>query len=155
MKSSYFITALFCIKTTLAGIEIPRDGCEWFSGTTYGVDIKCDGNFSKNPQFIPVWHLCFKVKLGDKEWWDSKQPDNSEPFPMTNLPFYFINSEQPGVDFCVFTSSYFTCCEHKIVLTIKTEQVNSGKNWKKTHKSTNNWSSCFGLQGLPLGFDTK
>ena len=64
---------------------------------------------------------------------------------MTNLPFYFINSEQPGVDFCVFTSSYFTCCEHKIVLTIKTEQVNSGKNWKKTHKSTNNWSSCFGL----------
>ena len=46
MKSSYFITVLFCIKSTLAGIEIPRDGCEWFSGTTYGIDIKCDGKSS-------------------------------------------------------------------------------------------------------------
>ena len=44
MKSSYFIAVLICIiKTTLAGIEIPRDSCEWFSGTTYGIDIKCDG----------------------------------------------------------------------------------------------------------------
>ena len=47
MKLSYFIAVLICIiKTTLAGIEIPRDGCEWFSGTLYGIDIKCDGNLS-------------------------------------------------------------------------------------------------------------
>ena len=44
MKLTYFIAVLICIiKTTLAGIEIPRDACEWFSGTTYGIDIKCDG----------------------------------------------------------------------------------------------------------------
>ena len=44
MKLSYLITVLFLIKTTLAGIEIPRDGCDWLSGTSYGIDIKCDGN---------------------------------------------------------------------------------------------------------------
>ena len=54
MKSSYFITVLICIiKTTLAGIEIPRDGCEWFSGTTYGVDIKCDGKSFLNSTIHP------------------------------------------------------------------------------------------------------
>ena len=37
------------------------------------------------------------VKLGDKERPDSEQPGNSEPFTVTNLPVYFINSEQPGV----------------------------------------------------------
>ena len=33
---------------------------------------------------------------------DSKQPGNSEPSPMTNLPVYFINSELLGVSeqFC-------------------------------------------------------
>ena len=44
MKSYAFITALFYIKTTFAGIEIPRDNCEWLTGISYGVDIKCDGN---------------------------------------------------------------------------------------------------------------
>ena len=53
MKSSYFITVLFCIKTTLAGIEIPRDDCEWFSGTTYGVDIKCDGKSFEKSTIYP------------------------------------------------------------------------------------------------------
>ena len=56
MKLSYFIAVLICIiKTTLAGIEIPRDGCEWFSGTLYGIDIKCDGKafekFHNSSQF--------------------------------------------------------------------------------------------------------
>ena len=51
MKFSYLITVLFCIKTTLAGIEIPRDGCDWLSGTSYGIDIKCDGN-SKLPLIL-------------------------------------------------------------------------------------------------------
>ena len=45
MNISYLITVLFWIKTTLAGIEIPRAGCDWLSGTSYGIDIKCDGNF--------------------------------------------------------------------------------------------------------------
>ena len=27
---------------------------------------------------------------------DSEQPDNSESFPVVNLLFYFMNSEQPG-----------------------------------------------------------
>ena len=44
MNISYLITVLFWIKTTLAGIEIPRAGCDWLSGTSYGIDIKCDGN---------------------------------------------------------------------------------------------------------------
>ena len=43
MNISYLITVLFCIKTILAGIEIPRAGCDWLSGTSYGIDIKCDG----------------------------------------------------------------------------------------------------------------
>ena len=34
---------------------------------------------------------------GDKEWLDSEQLGNSEPFPMTHLPVYFINIELPGV----------------------------------------------------------
>ena len=44
MKLYAFITALFYIKPTFAGIEIPRDSCEWLTGISYGVDIKCDGN---------------------------------------------------------------------------------------------------------------
>ena len=32
------------------------------------------------------------VKLGDKEWLDVEQPDNSELFPVTNLPVYCINT---------------------------------------------------------------
>ena len=30
------------------------------------------------------------VKLGDKEWFDKEQIGVEEPFPMTNLLFYFI-----------------------------------------------------------------
>ena len=37
------------------------------------------------------------VKLGDKERLDSEQPGNSEQFPVTNMPVYIMNSEQPGV----------------------------------------------------------
>ena len=37
------------------------------------------------------------AKLWDKEWLDSEQPSNSEPFPMTNLPVYLVNCEQPGI----------------------------------------------------------
>ena len=42
------------------------------------------------------------VKLGYKDWLDSEQPGNSKPFPLTNLPVYFIKSEKPGVSeqFC-------------------------------------------------------
>ena len=42
------------------------------------------------------------VELGDKERLDSEQPGNSEPFPVTNLPVYFINCEQPGISKIVF-----------------------------------------------------
>ena len=37
------------------------------------------------------------VKLGFKERLNKEQISNSEPFTVTNLPVYFINSEQPGV----------------------------------------------------------
>ena len=47
------------------------------------------------------------VKLCDKERLDSEQPGNREPFPVTNLPVYFIHCEQPGV------SEQF-CNEHKV-----------------------------------------
>ena len=30
------------------------------------------------------------VKLGDKEWFDKEQICVKEPFPITNLPIYFI-----------------------------------------------------------------
>ena len=42
------------------------------------------------------------VKLGDKERFDKEKIGVKEPFPVTNLPVYFINSEQPGVSeqFC-------------------------------------------------------
>ena len=42
------------------------------------------------------------LKLGDKERLDSERPGKSEPFILTNLPVYFINIEQPGVNeqFC-------------------------------------------------------
>ena len=58
MKLSYIIAVLICtIKTTLAGIEIPRDGCEWFSGTTYGVDIKCDGKYFEKSTIHPKLYI--------------------------------------------------------------------------------------------------
>ena len=34
------------------------------------------------------------VKLGFKELLNKEQIGNSEPFPVTNLPVYLINSEQ-------------------------------------------------------------
>ena len=34
------------------------------------------------------------VKLGFKELLDKEQIGNSEPFPVTNLPIYLINSEK-------------------------------------------------------------
>ena len=42
------------------------------------------------------------VKLGNKEQLDSEQLGNSEPFSVTKLPVYFINSEQPSISeqFC-------------------------------------------------------
>ena len=61
MKLSYLITVLFWIKSTLAGIEIPRDGCDWLSGTSYGIDIKCDGNFI----FSIIQNMDFVVKSGE------------------------------------------------------------------------------------------
>ena len=47
-------------------------------------------------------HNSTRVKLGDKEQLDSEQPGNTKPFPVTNLPVYFVNSEQPGIteQFC-------------------------------------------------------
>ena len=37
------------------------------------------------------------VKLGFKELFIKEQIGNNEPFPMTNLPVYLINSEQIGI----------------------------------------------------------
>ena len=41
-------------------------------------------------------------KLGIKELFNKEQIGNSEPFPVTNLPVYLINSEQIGISeqFC-------------------------------------------------------
>ena len=36
------------------------------------------------------------VKLGDKGRLDREKLGNSEPFPVTNLPAYLMNSEQPS-----------------------------------------------------------
>ena len=35
----------------------------------------------------------YTVKLEFKEWLDKEQLDNSEPFPVTNMPVHLINSE--------------------------------------------------------------
>ena len=42
------------------------------------------------------------VKLGFKERLNKEQLGNSEPFPVTNLPVFLINSEQIGISeqFC-------------------------------------------------------
>ena len=44
----------------------------------------------------------FTVKLGFKELLNKEQTGNSEPFPVSNLPVYLINSEQIGISeqFC-------------------------------------------------------
>jgi hypothetical protein len=37
------------------------------------------------------------LELGFKELLNKEQIGNSEPFPVTNLPVYLINSEQIGI----------------------------------------------------------
>ena len=48
--------------------------------------------------------FCFNstVKLGNKERLNTAQLGNSEPFLVTNMPVYLINSEQIGISeqFC-------------------------------------------------------
>ena len=41
-------------------------------------------------------------KTAVKELWNKEQIGNSEPFPVTNLPVYLMNSEQIGISeqFC-------------------------------------------------------
>ena len=36
--------------------------------------------------------LQYTIKLGFKEWLNKEQIVNSEPYPLTNLPVYFINT---------------------------------------------------------------
>ena len=88
MKLSYLITVLFWIKTTLAGIEIPRDGCDWLSGTSYGIDIKCDGNFI----FSIIQNTDFVVKSGEHP---NISGISSANLIITNLEckFFFICSQ--------------------------------------------------------------
>jgi hypothetical protein len=56
----------------------------------------------------------YTVKLGFKELLNKEQIGNSEPFPVTNLPVYLINSEQIGISeqFCDdqnFLNAKFDC----------------------------------------------
>ena len=46
--------------------------------------------------------LLATVKLGFKEQLNKELLGNSEPFPVTNLPVYLVNSEQIGISeqFC-------------------------------------------------------
>ena len=57
----------------------------------------------KNMSFskFAIYFTC-TVKLGFKELLNKEQIGNSEPFPVTNLPVYLINSEQIGISeqFC-------------------------------------------------------
>ena len=46
--------------------------------------------------FIKVKKSISTVKLGFKERLDKEQLGNREPFPVTNMPVYLINSEQIG-----------------------------------------------------------
>ena len=52
--------------------------------------------------FLMKKHKQSTVKLGFQELLNKDQIDNSEPFSMTNLPIYLINSEQIGISeqFC-------------------------------------------------------
>ena len=53
------------------------------------------------PTFL-FFKMCNSVKLCIKELLNKEQIGNSEPFPVTNLPVYLINSEQIGISeqFC-------------------------------------------------------
>ena len=42
-------------------------------------------------------YTTYYLKLDDKVRLDREQSGNSEAFPVTNFPVYFLNSEQPGV----------------------------------------------------------
>ena len=59
---------------------------------------------SPTPTFLPleVYETYCTVKLGFKELLNKEQIGNSEPFPVTNLPVYLINSKQIGISeqFC-------------------------------------------------------
>ena len=56
-------------------------------------------SFEHQEQRNSDWPLQFNgtVKLGIKELLNKEQIGNSEPFPVTNLPVYLINSEQIGI----------------------------------------------------------
>ena len=43
-----------------------------------------------NTQLESLHKYCTTVKLGDKERFDKEQIGVKEPFPLTNLPIYFI-----------------------------------------------------------------
>ena len=77
--------------------------------------LPCQHKMVKNihTPFLVIFHdkffwkgkknLCFvSVKLSDRERLDSEQLGNIEPFAVTNLPLYFINTEQSGFNeqFC-------------------------------------------------------
>ena len=57
-------------------------------------------------KYVHVYHFesseYIITKLGFKEVLNKEQIGNSEPFPVTNLPVYLINSEQIGISeqFC-------------------------------------------------------
>ena len=55
-----------------------------------------------NESFISVQDITVTVKLDFKELLNKEQIGNSEPFPVTNLLVYLINSEQIDISeqFC-------------------------------------------------------
>ena len=65
------------------------------------IRVFCIANHPLNPhEFVSSgWDntLQVQVKLGFKELLNKEHIGNSEPFPMTYLPVYFINIEQPDV----------------------------------------------------------
>ena len=54
----------------------------------------------KKVQTPPLY--VYTVKLGNKERLNKEQLGNSKPFSVTNIPVYFMNSEQIGISekFC-------------------------------------------------------
>jgi hypothetical protein len=70
--------------------------------------IKIEAFCTKNEDFVHqskqelVDSVDTTVKLGIKELLNKEQIGNSEPVSVTNLPVYFINSEQIGISeqFC-------------------------------------------------------
>ena len=56
-----------------------------------------------NDNFLKAtWKELHTLILGFKELLNKEQIGNSEPFPVTNLPVYLINSKQIGISeqFC-------------------------------------------------------